>query len=157
MKRFPSGEYGRQRLVFLPAPFRAPLRAFAALVFPWQDGKVLVCDIDGRGWCVPSGRVEPNESSYEAIQREAVEEAGAVLCGIQYIGCYQVRERRETRWIDCYVARVKALVEIGMQEESKGRKWVALEELPDIYHLWNPLTKMVFEHSLEVIERSSTS
>jgi 8-oxo-dGTP diphosphatase len=155
VRKFPGGQYGRQRLQFYPAPFRAPLRAFAGLVFPWMDGKVLLCDIDGRGWCIPSGRVEPNETSLEAVYREAVEEAGAVLCGVQYIGCYCISERREVRWADCYVARVKELVSITMTEESKGRKLVTLDELPDIYHLWNPLTEMIFRHSKEILERGA--
>ncbi len=153
MKNFPPGTYGRQRLQFFPAPFRAPLRAFVGLVFPWDGEKVLVCDIEGRGWCIPSGRVEPMESSLEAVRREALEEGGAVLKDVQYIGCYRISERREIRWADCYVARVASLVEIGMQEESKGRQLVTMDELPAIYHLWTPLTKLVFEHSREVLKR----
>lgn len=141
---------------FYPAPFRAPLRAFVALVFPWSDSKVLVCDIEGRGWCIPSGRVEPDESSLEAAIREAREEGGAELADCQYIGCYQIQERRETRWADCFVARVASLGEIGMKEESFGRKLVALDELPGMYHLWNPLTENVFLHSLEVLRRSKS-
>ena len=46
---------------FFPAPYHAPLRAFAALVFPWHGDKILLCDIEDRGWCIPSGRVEPFE------------------------------------------------------------------------------------------------
>ncbi len=153
MKRFPVGQYGRQKLQFYPAPFRAPLRAFAGLVFPWDGEKVLICDIDGRGWCIPSGRVEPMETSLEAVHREAQEEAGAILADVQYIGCYHISERNEIRWADCYTARVDRLVEIGMQEESKGRKLCSLDELPAIYHLWNPLTHMVFEHALEIARR----
>lgn len=154
MRRFPSGHYGRQRLQFFPAPFRAPLRAFAGLVFPWQDDKVLVCDIENRGWCIPSGRVEPFETSLEAVKREAIEEAGAVLADVQYIGCYHITERNEVRWADCYAAHIAELVEIGMKEESKGRRLASLAELPEIYHLWNDLTELVFLHSREVIERS---
>lgn len=153
MKRFPTGQYGRQRLQFHPAPFRAPLRAFAGLVFPWEDEQVLIADIEGRGWCIPSGRVEPDETSLDAVKREALEEAGAILRDVQYIGCYHISERREVRWADCYVARVEELVEIGRQDESKGRRFVTLDELPALYHLWNPLTKMVFEHSLEILRR----
>jgi 8-oxo-dGTP diphosphatase len=130
------------------------LRAFAALVFPWMDDRVLVADIDGRGWCIPSGRVEPNETSMEAAKREAQEEAGGILTDLQYIGCYHISERREVRWADCFVARVEGLCEIGMTEESRGRQLVTLDELPDIYHLWNPLTQRVFEHSREILERS---
>lgn len=155
MKRFPTGQYGRQQLQFHPAPFHAPLRAFAGLVFPWQEDRVLIADIEGRGWCIPSGRVEPTESSLEAVRREALEEAGAHLKDLQYIGCYHISERREVRWADCYVARVDRLVEIGKQEESKGRKLVTLDELPAIYHLWNPLTRMVFEHSYEILQRQA--
>lgn len=153
MKRFPCGQYGRQRLQFHAAPFRAPLRAFAGLVFPWIDDKIVICNIADRGWCIPSGRVEPDETSLHAVVREAQEEAGATLCLIQYIGCYQITERQEVRWADCFTARVEGLGEIGMKEESLGVRVCHLDELPEIYHLWNDLTKMVFEHAYEVIER----
>lgn len=153
MRRFPSGRYGKQTLKFFPAPFRAPLRAFAALLFAWQDGKVLICDIADRGWCVPSGRVEPNEDSREAVEREALEEGGALLRGVQYIGCYQIFERQEVRWADCYAGLVDRLVEITVPAESKGRRLIAPEELPDIYHQWNDLTQMVFQFSYEVVAR----
>jgi len=153
VKRFPAGKYGRQRLQFFPAPFRAPLRSFAGLVFPWEGDKVLVADICDRGWCIPSGRVEAYETSLDAVRREALEEAGAVLKDLQYIGCYHISERREVRWADCYAARIDRLVEIGMKDESRGRLLVTLDELPAIYHLWNNLTQMVFEHSREVLDR----
>ena len=154
MKRFPIGQYGRQRLQFFPAPFRAPLRSFAGLVFPWEGDRVLIADICGRGWCIPSGRVEVNETSLQAVQREALEEGGAILKDLQYIGCYHISERSEVRWADCYAARIDKLVEIQMIEESKGRNLVTLEELPALYHLWNPLTMMVFQHSREILARS---
>lgn len=154
MRRFPVGQYGRQTLQFFPAPFRAPLRAFAALVFPWaDDDHVLLCDIESRGWCIPSGRVEPNETSQEAARREAIEEAGAVLGPIDYLGTYHITERREVRWADVYVSRVVDLVEIGIPEESKGIRLATMEELPKIYHLWNELTEKVFLYSHEVMRR----
>lgn len=156
MKKFPVGPYGRQKLQFYPAPFRAPLRAFAGLVFPWLEDKVLICDIEDRGWCIPSGRVEPDESSLEAVIREALEEGGVEIEDVQYIGCYQVSERQEIRWADVYAARIAKMVEITMTEESLGRKLVTMEELPDIYHLWTPLTAMVFEHAREIVTRNES-
>jgi 8-oxo-dGTP diphosphatase len=154
VKKFPIGEYGRQKLQFFPAPFRAPLRAFASLVFPWQEEQIRLCNIGDRGWCIPSGRVEPDESSLEAAHREALEEAGAILCNMQYIGCYRVTERMAVRWADCYVACVDALVDITRTDESLGRQLVTLEELPAIYHLWNPLTEQLFAHSKEILQRT---
>jgi 8-oxo-dGTP diphosphatase len=156
VRRFPTGQYGRQRLEFYPAPHKAQLRAFAALVFPWLEDRVVVCDIEGRGWCVPSGRVEPDESSLEAVRREAREEAGAELGCVHYIGCYRITEASEVRWADCFASRVKSLGEITMPEESKGRRIVSLDELPPIYHLWNDLTARVFEHAFEVLKRSES-
>ena len=154
MKQFPCGRYGRQTLRFFPAPFKAPLRAFAVLVFAWHGDQVLVADIADRGWCIPSGRVEPDESSDEAVRREALEEAGAILKDIQYIGCYQISERSEVRWADCFTAHVVDLIDIQAAAESHGRQLVSVEELPEIYHLWNDLTSQVFEHSRKVMRRS---
>ncbi|MFZ4506929.1 MAG: NUDIX domain-containing protein [Fimbriimonas sp.] len=153
MRKFPSGQYGRQRLQFFPAPFKPPLRAFASLVFPWDGDRVLICDIADRGWCIPSGRVEPDETSLEAAQREAQEEGGAILQEVQYIGSYMITERNEVRWADCYTATVERLVDIGIIAESKGRQFVTMDELPPIYHLWNELTERVFEHSRDVAQR----
>jgi 8-oxo-dGTP diphosphatase len=155
LKRFPCGRYGKQRLEFYPAPFRAPLRAFAALVFPWQDGLVLLCDIARRGWCIPSGRVEPLESSLEAAKREALEEGGAILGDVQYIGCYKIHERQEVRWADCYTARVDRLEEMPTSEESRGRRFVSMQDLPETYHVWNRLTDLVFRHAYEVLSRAA--
>lgn len=153
MRKFPCGRYGRQRLEFFPAPYKAQLRAFASLVFCWQDEKVLLCHIGDRGWCIPSGRVEPFETSVEAAKREAVEEAGALLRQIQYIGCYRVSERQEIRWADVFVAEVGGLCEIGCPEESLGRQLVRPDELPEIYYLWNDLTSELFDYSFEVVTR----
>ncbi len=139
---------------FHPAPFRAPLRAFAVLVFAWSDGQVLLCDITGRGWCVPSGRVEPDESSGEAVRRESLEESGAVLEEVQYFGSFEIRDRTEVRWADCYAGHVVELGEIRTKEESRARRFVSPDELPELYHVWNELTKRVFERSREVADRA---
>lgn len=153
VRKFSSGRYGRQRLEFFPAPFRAPLRSFAALVFPWEGDQILLCDIENRGWSIPSGRVEPDESSSEAACREAIEEAGAILEHTQYIGCYRITERGEIRWADVYVAEVRDLIELSSEFESKGRKWVHKDLLPEVYHMWNPLMEEMFQFSLERLQR----
>jgi 8-oxo-dGTP diphosphatase len=123
------------------------------MVFPWHDGQVLLANIEGRGWCIPAGRVDPEETSIQAARREAIEEAGALLDDLHYIGCYQMAARLDIRWVDCFVACVRELVEIGMPEESLGREYYDLAELPEIYHLWNPLTEQVFLHSRDVLDR----
>jgi 8-oxo-dGTP diphosphatase len=132
----------------------APLRAFAALVFAWVENRVVICDIVERGWCIPSGRVEPTESSVDAVRREASEEAGAELGWVQYIGCYRITDGVEVNWADCFTARVKNLGEILLPDESRGRQLVTVDELSLVYHLWNDLTARVFEYAYEVLIRS---
>ena len=160
VKKFPSGQFGRQRFEFYSAPFKAPLRPFAVMVIPWQNNQILVCDIENRGWCIPGGRVEPLETSIEAAYRETLEEGGALLGSMRYIGCYKMIERTDKklqiRWADAYVAKVEELVALDPQYESKGRKLVALEDLPQIYYQWNPLVKEVFHYSKEVLKRLDT-
>lgn len=118
---------------------------------------MLICDIADRGWCVPSGRVEPSEDSREAVVREAVEEGGAIVDGVQYIGCYQIVERHEVRWADCYAGRIAELVEITVPAESKGRQLATIDDLPSLYHQWNELTAKLFQYSQEVIERADAN
>ncbi len=72
---------------------------------------------------------------------------------MQYLGCYRVSERNEVRWVDVFVAQVAELVEIGVPVESLGRKFVTVDELPGIYHLWNDLTHEVFIYSKEILSR----
>jgi 8-oxo-dGTP diphosphatase len=153
VRKFPSEKFGRQRLQFFPAPYRAPLRAFAALVFPWVDDQLLLCNIQDRGWTIPSGRVEPAESSSEAAEREALEEAGAILQDMQYVGCYRVTERGDVRWADVFTARVAGLVEIAAGSESLGRRLVRIEDVPQTYHMWGPLLAEVCGQAREVILR----
>lgn len=89
----------------------------------------------------------------DAAHREALEEAGAVLEFMQYLGCYRITERSEVRWADVFVASVKDLVEITCPQESRGRQLLTLEELPPIYFQWNSLIAEVFAYSREVLDR----
>lgn len=157
MKRFPSGKLGKQTLEFFSAPHRAPVRPFAVLVFAWYEGKVLLCDIENRGWCIPGGRVEANESLIQAAKREALEEAGALIDPMQYIGCFRMSEtmplKKQVRWAAAYAAHVEDLVEIDPNFESRGRKLCKLEDLPKVYYHWNEQVADVFNYSQEVLNR----
>src|SRR5579875_2774870 len=54
-------------------------RLWAVLGFVFYGDKIVLADIEGRGWCIPSGRIEAGETIDEAIERECFEETGARL------------------------------------------------------------------------------
>ena len=152
MTPFPSARHGEQTFEFFPTPFKAPERAFATLVFSWtEDGRVALADIAGRGWCIPSGRVEAGETSSEAARREAREEAGAVLGTLDPLGCYRITKGPEVRWADVFVADAIRFAAIEMPEESRGVRLATLDELPAIYYVWDALMERVFLYSREAL------
>lgn len=153
MRRFPSGKWGGNTLEFWPAPQHAPFRPFAAMMFIWKDEEVLLCKIPGRGWCIPSGRVEPNEEPKQAAIRESYEEAGARLKNIRYLGAYRISSKREIKWAETFVGELDILEEIPVESEAEDRLFVSLSEIPNIYHIWNPLFEKLFPYSLEVLKR----
>ncbi|MBI3722089.1 MAG: NUDIX domain-containing protein [Fimbriimonas ginsengisoli] len=77
-------------MTFHGAPFPCSKSPFAVLVFAWLGERVLVCDIEGRGWTVPIGRVEPGETPLAAAERELAEEGAARLESWTRIGCYRI-------------------------------------------------------------------
>lgn len=99
--------------------------------------------------------MEPHEDPLETAIREAQEEAGATLEQVQYIGCYRITERGETRYADVFTGQVAKLneVPIAFQKESLGRELYALSDLPELYHNWNDLFEAVFHHARQIHTR----
>jgi len=73
------------------------------LIFAFWQGKLLFTRHRQRGIELPGGKIEPGESSLAAAVREAYEETGAILDGIERIGQYTVNEELRK---DIYIARV---------------------------------------------------
>jgi 8-oxo-dGTP diphosphatase len=140
-------------MLFHPAPAHPPFRPFAAMVFVWDDDRTLLCKIPGRGWCIPSGRVEGTESGEEAARREAYEEGGVLIDDLRYLGCYQISEKNAVLWAEAFTARVEEFVQIPEGSESSARLLVDKDDLPCCYHLWDSLAEAVFEHSRQVASR----
>lgn len=112
-----------------------------------------MCSIPGRGWCIPSGRVEPHEQGEEAARREAHEEGGVTLGELRYLGCYRISDGRSTLWAEAYTGDVEELGEIPEGSESSERRLVCPSELPEMYHNWDELTQAMFEYAWTVYSR----
>ena len=151
MIEFPEATIGTQTFRFHADRTSSPEAPYAVLVFGWDGNQVLVANIVGRGWCIPSGRVEPGETPVQAAIRESREEAGAELSEIVPIGCYEIWDGEITRWADCFNAQVTNFTEITVPNESLGIMMLSLENLPDVYYAWNPLMEAVFKHAASLV------
>lgn len=114
-------------------------------------GRYLLANIRGRGYCAPSGRIETGETPEQTARREAYEETGARLKALHLIGWYLLEPCSDQEAQPClapvYWAPVDHLEPIPNIEESLGRYWARLDELPKIYYDWSPLIEAVFRYA----------
>jgi 8-oxo-dGTP diphosphatase len=118
----------------------------AALVFALSDGKFVLADIAGRGWCIPGGRLEAGETPEEAVRREAVEEIGATLGPLHPLGYFVITtlETGAAQAVPTYVAEVTEMQPLPAGTESGGVRLAVMEELPGVYYTWDALLEAVF-------------
>jgi 8-oxo-dGTP diphosphatase len=148
---FPTVSWGDQRATFLPAeaPLPAGASLYAVLVFALQEGRFVVADIPARGWCIPGGRPEPEETLEQTARREAWEEAGAVLGPLRALGHFVLTDptTHTQQIVPAYVAQVLRLEALPADSESRGVRLLSPEELPHHYYLWDALTAAVFAYA----------
>lgn len=65
--------------------------------FCFHEGKMLLVDINSRGWGFPGGHVEINESVLECVKREVLEEA-CVEGDCIYLGYVEVNHSENPAW-----------------------------------------------------------
>ena len=143
---FPTVTWRRDMVTFLPEP-PDELPARHALVFPFYGDRVVLAEIPGRGWCIPSGRIEVGESPEEAARREAYEEAGITLGRLVPLGSFVFTETDTgtVRYAPTFVAEAVGLGELPEGSESQGRLLAAVEDIAGLYYAWDALLAAVFE------------
>lgn len=57
-----------------------------ALGFIFEKDQLLLSCLSHRGWDLPGGHLEPNETPEEALRREVLEETGADVCDLHVLG-----------------------------------------------------------------------
>lgn len=147
---FPTAQWGSVQAEFYPRrrwKGMQPLRA--VLLFAFFGERVVLCDIAGRGWSVPSGHIQEGETPEQAIRREAQEEAGITLHRLQRLGIYALQEADGTRWYSpVFVGEAVHFAPIADDSESRGVLLVAPDDVQEVYHLWDPLIAEIFRYAL---------
>jgi 8-oxo-dGTP diphosphatase len=65
--------------------------------FCFLDGKVLIVDLNHRGWDFPGGHIEAGETPEQCFQREAMEE-GYVEGDLKLLGAVEVSHHENPKW-----------------------------------------------------------
>lgn len=146
---FPTVSWGKRQATFYPRrrwPGLQPLRG--VLLFAFFGERVVLCDIVGRGWSVPSGHIQEGETPEQAIRREAQEEAGITLSRLLPVGVYRLQEEGDSVWYaPVFVGEVAHFAPIAEGRESRGVLLIAPEDVQEVYHLWDPLIARVFQYA----------
>ena len=150
---FPTVLWDDTQMTFLPLgqPLPSEASVFAVLVFATSDARFVVADIPGRGWCIPSGRLEAGETPEQAAHREAWEEVGILLEPLRCLGHIARTElaTQKTTLAVAFAGKVKSFHERPSGFESQGVQLLDLETLPVQYFAWNPLLEAVFRYAAE--------
>ncbi|WP_152655420.1 RNA deprotection pyrophosphohydrolase [Oceanobacillus sp. CFH 90083] len=115
------------QLSFLDHPFsKNPKHVW--VICRYKD-KWLLTDHKERGMEFPGGKVESGEAAEQAAVREVMEETGATVNKLHYIGQYKVDGRHETVIKNVYYAEVQELTLQSTYYETKGP--VLLKKIPE--------------------------
>ncbi len=121
------------------------------------NGKWLLTIHKNRGIEFPGGKVEKGETPEEAAHREVMEETGASISNMFYIGQYRVDGKADTIIKNIYYAEIDKLYTRKDYFETEGP--VILEELPENIKLNSEFSFMmkdqVLTESLKQIKRLS--
>ena len=150
---FPTVRWKNERATFVPAQSEdeepAGVPRPAALVFPFYGDRVVLADIETRGWCIPSGHLEAGETAEDAVRRESIEEAGAVLGRVLYVGYFILTDigSGAVRHAPTFIAEVSAIGAIPDGTESRGAYLAPVEDIAAMYFAWDDLLAGVFAHA----------
>ncbi|MCX6361843.1 MAG: NUDIX hydrolase [Armatimonadetes bacterium] len=133
------------------APGRSPAYnppPAAVVVFAWRQGRFVLGRVP-RGWCTPSGRLEPGETDLAAAYRETYEEVGATLAAVERLGVYELGSADGVSEVPAFVGIVAKLGAIPDGSESSGATEVAPRDVCGLYWRWDPLMAAMFRLAVE--------
>lgn len=145
---FPRVPWDGGTATFVADPNSLCAEPWAVVVFVLHHGRFLLSRVP-RGWCTPSGRVEPGEAPEQAAIRETYEEAGATVRDLHRIGDFLIlSEDGTSRCAAVFVGTLETAGPVPIGTESTDARLFRLEEIPALYWTWDPLMETMFQYAL---------
>lgn len=102
-----------------------------------ENNRILCVKINyGSGnWTLPGGHLENNESPYDGVKREVLEETGYIVDIENLISVYSAPQKDDIVFL--FKARIKEQVEWKPNNEIQQIDFFARNALPSQIHPWN--------------------
>ena len=135
-----------------PADVKLNLPVTAVKCYLIKDNNILLVKDNKRGWDVPGGHVEKDESPENALIREMEEEAGCRIRNIILIGylhCHQLKKNLKYP-IDGLIA-VYTVFDFEIDHSKRylhevyDSKFVPLNKVKSYHHNWTALKQFIAE------------
>ena len=151
LEKFPTDHWGADNstsVQFEPAAVLPPRNLITAcFVFPIYQNQIVLCK-DSRGWGLPGGHREAEETPEDCIRREALEEAEIRLGDITLIGQWVAikifdspfnQKYPQIGYQLLYFAQVTSLLPFKSNHETTERTLVTKEGLRKLHHNYSAI------------------
>jgi 8-oxo-dGTP pyrophosphatase MutT (NUDIX family) len=102
-----------------------------AAAIPMDAGRICVVNSSsGRGWVIPKGRIEPNDSARETALKEAWEEAG--LVGVLHAnptGTYEYEKNGARYHVQVFLMDVTEIADAWPEDHRRTRQWIDPDQI----------------------------
>jgi 8-oxo-dGTP pyrophosphatase MutT (NUDIX family) len=126
--------------------------------FCFKDNKLLLANLNHRGWDFPGGHIEVDETPEECFKREAYEE-GYVTGSCHLLGHMVVDHNENPNWNESspypkvgyqvfYRMDIEQLYDFKAKYESGERILIHPSEVIEFYHNWNELYQEILDYAL---------
>lgn len=125
--------------------------------FCFYKNRLLLVNLNHRGWDFPGGHIESNETPLECFKREAMEE-GYVEGQCHFLGYIVVDHNENPNWNEdspypkvgyqlFYRMDVEKVYSFAGEYEASERLFIALEEVDSYYHDWHKLYQEILDYA----------
>jgi 8-oxo-dGTP pyrophosphatase MutT (NUDIX family) len=162
---FPKTTWGVDSIVGFEATEQLPPPHLTSIAggFVFQDDKVILANVPGRGWEIIGGRIDIGESPDETFRREALNQIGVNLSQVKMIGVVRI-EHTGPEPPNCpyphpvgygvqYIGIASDLLPFTGGSDSLGRSLITPDGFKEHYYGWNEYFDAVFHYAFSVYKK----